>query len=191
MELHEVKNMSFTDLKAKRTEILESFGDIPPVDMDAAFIAALTDAKGRDEKLAKQGKTITSLQDGFDAVKEQANAADRTSIAAEQRAREWKQKLDAALANAKTTEEENAKSMSVWRESMHTLATEARDAAAEQKRAFDEEVESLTAQMLRETERANRLKTEASRNHAAVSGAATLLYDAMAAQAVEDADRGE
>ncbi|GAF95676.1 unnamed protein product, partial [marine sediment metagenome] len=154
------------------------------VDLTAAFVRALTDAKGRDEKLAEQGKTITLLQEGFEASKTQAEAA--TAEVANTKA-----DLDVALANAKTAGEENARVLLALRTKMDVQATTVRKNNAEQERAFVEQVESLKAQRKRETERANRLKVEATRNHIALAAAAKLLNDALAAQAVENADKGE
>lgn len=162
MKLYDVKNMSFADLKAKRTEIIESLDapgsgtrEVSFVELITAFVGALTDAKGRDEKLAEQGKTITALQDGLEASK-----AFTKELSAEA------EELTATLKTVRET---------------------ARETILADKTAIGAAVASLAKQ----TERADRLKAEALRNHAALSGAAKLVNDALAAQAVENADMGE
>ena len=174
MNLHDVKNMSFADLKAQRTEIIKSLldtrtlqaRDVPTSDLIAAFVGALTDAKGRDEKLAEQGKTITALQDGLEASKAQA------STLSYQLGKQG-EVLSAELAETNAT--------------LERVRQSARETTQADKTALGAAVASLAKQTIR----ANRLKAEATRNYTALSGAAKLLNDAFAAQAVDNADKGE
>lgn len=162
MAVHDIEAMSFDELKTKRDATVESLTSEPPAVLAARYVKALMDAKHRDEKLGEQGKTIVALQDGMEAAKQQDSARiERLG------------RRTAELADTRNELES-------------TQAT-----AAEQKRALDEQVNTLKARRAEETERANRLKAEALRNHSVLSQAAKLLNDALAAQAVHTADTGE
>lgn len=67
MNLVDIENMPFADLKSKRAELIEAARQSPLVELATRFVDARTDAKQRDEKLAEQGRTITSLNDSLDA----------------------------------------------------------------------------------------------------------------------------
>jgi hypothetical protein len=62
MNLHEIQNLSFAELKERRDELVKLAGG---GDLAARYIQALTDAKMRDEKLGEQGVTINRLNDAL------------------------------------------------------------------------------------------------------------------------------
>ena len=62
MTLHEIENLSFAELKAQRTDLVESLKETDAGALAARYVQARMDAKQRDEKLAEQGKTIALLQ---------------------------------------------------------------------------------------------------------------------------------
>lgn len=150
MDLIEIENLSFAELKAKRAELVEAAKTVPPEQLAERYVQARMDAKQRDEKLAEQGRTIALFQDSLAAVQKEVQAA-QAEVA------KW-----------------------VARE----------PAVQEQVRGLAEEKEELRGLLRTTREQAIRLKTEALRNHAAVAQAAKLLNDALAAQAVDQADSG-
>ena len=151
MTLEQIENMSVAELKATRTELIEAARGLPPEDVAARYVQARTDAKARDETLAKQGRTITALQDGAAAAKQQVESL---------RADLNRQGQLLAVANEESTALRNL---------------------------CDEQGEHLCT----ERARADRLKAVALRNHRAVSQAAKLLNEALADNAIDNADKGE
>jgi hypothetical protein len=98
--------------------------------------------------------------------------------------------IDALRAGAAALTEKNSDLANVVEQNyadFDILRESARKTAQADKLALDEALASLE----RETARAERLRTVATRHHAAVSGAAKLLNDALAAQAVDQADADE
>lgn len=75
-------------------------------------------------------------------------------------------------------------------EAKETIAV-VQDAARETTQADKATIAALTESLKAQTERADRLKVVATRNHAAASASAKLLNDALAAEAVDAADAGE
>lgn len=70
---------------------------------------------------------------------------------------------------------------------LNTVRETAQQTALADKTALN----AATASLVKETERANRLKAEATRNFAALSGTAKLANDALSQNAIENADSGE
>ena len=162
MSTADIENMTFAELKAERDAVIEQAkGEKVPV-LAARYIKALTDAKHRDEVMGEQGRTITALQDGLEATKVAAETARET-----------------AIEQAEHAEAEIAK----WQ----NIAEGHMEAVSKAEKA----IVALTSQLQAETERANRIKAEASRNYAALSGAAQLVNDALSKHAIENADSGE
>lgn len=70
MKLHDIENLPFAELKARRVELVKVAIVTEVDELAARYVQARTDAKGRDEKLAEQAKTLAALQEGLEAVKE-------------------------------------------------------------------------------------------------------------------------
>lgn len=62
MQLNEIENMTFAEIKARREELEALAAMVPVRDLAARYVQARADAKHRDEKLAAQGELITQLQ---------------------------------------------------------------------------------------------------------------------------------
>ena len=169
----DIENKSCDELKAERDALIEMAKAEPSEVIAARYIKALTDAKYRDETLAKQAKTLAALQDGLTATKQQAEAA-----------------------VAKLTEEMQAQGLAATAAKLEAETELARcqatlDATRKEltcQEAFATEQENLYRG---ESRRADRLKAEATRNFAALSGAAQLVNNALSQHAIENADSGE
>ena len=74
MDIHEIENLSFAELKAHKPDLLEALKATPHEELAARYLQARTDAKLRDEKLAEQAKTLAALRQGLEAVKEKEAA---------------------------------------------------------------------------------------------------------------------
>ena len=72
MNLQDVENLSAADLKTRKKELLAAIKADAPAELADRYIQARTDAKVRDEAMAKQGKTIDSLQEGYAALTAQS-----------------------------------------------------------------------------------------------------------------------
>lgn len=72
MNLSDIENLTFAELKAKKDEAIEAGKASPLDDLAARYVQARMDAKHRDEKLAEQGTTITLLQEQVASFKSQA-----------------------------------------------------------------------------------------------------------------------
>lgn len=151
MNIAEIENLSFSELKAGGVNLVEAAQKLPAEELAARYVQARTDAKQRDEKLAEQGETIRALHEGLGAGKEKV------------------QSLNAELAKAR---EESA-------------------AFSELLKQQRVECEGHMAALKRERERSGRFKSLAAQHHQAVSQAARLLNDAIAAAAVDSADKGD
>lgn len=66
MELHEIENLSATEIKEQRAQLIEDAKAAPVDQLASRYMQARLDAKTRDEKLAEQGKTITLLQQALE-----------------------------------------------------------------------------------------------------------------------------
>lgn len=162
MSTKDIESLSFSELKEQRDPLIVEAKKEPVEVLATRYVKAVTDAKQRDEKLGEQGKTITALQDALEAVKAQLRqAADDASKQAAE----------------------------------YAGAVQQRDATITQLQGqvaiFAEREPELAKAMKAEMDRANRLKTQASQGHAAMSQAAKLLNDALAARAIDAADSGE
>lgn len=72
MNLQQIENLSFAELKQDRSAILEALKSLDPAEIQERYLQARTDAKQRDEKLGEQGRLITVLQTGHDAAVEKS-----------------------------------------------------------------------------------------------------------------------
>jgi len=161
MKLHEIKNLSAEALKENAGEHVEACKKCPADELAASFIAALTDAKLRDEKLAEQGRTITTLSDSL----EQSKAVHR-----------------------KDCEEAKASTLALRNESLKHADTIKRlqdtiESLASQLGVTKEALNIAEA-------RATRHKALAMRNHQAVTAASKILSDANTAAQLDIADEG-
>lgn len=164
-----IENLSFAEIKDRREELVKEAANTPASELAARYVQARQDAKQRDEKLAEQGRTIDALTQGLAATTEKAAALEvefkslgEKFVAQDQ---DWRK----ALADKDATHAEVAANVSAALTKQDATITE------------------LRAALAAETTRANRLKAEACRNNAALSGAAKMLNDALAAQRLDDA----
>ena len=162
MDIHEIENSSFAELKANRDALVETAKKVPMGDLAIRYIQARTDAKGRDDKLAEQALTLKLLKDALTDLKAKSEAA-----AVE--AAETNRDLSAAVV---TGERE-------WDAFQSNLKKVAKE-------ALDNEAKLIAANA-----RADRMKGEALRNFKALSSASKLLADAMAQHVTETANLGE
>lgn len=161
MTLHEIENMSFADLKENRVALIESMKLLSAKELAERYLQARTDAKQRDEKLSEQGRTIESLQDGLDVLKESRDITHAKVL----------HLYDVEV----LLKEENR---IVVRENKDQVAKAAEDIAA-----CNEIIEVKTGII-------ERLKVQADKYAAAVSGIHKLSLDAINSQAIEDAEAG-
>ena len=77
MTIQEIENMTFAELKARQSELIEAMKDTLPTELAARYVQARLDAKQRDEKLSEQGQTITNLNEALQTRAEQLALADR------------------------------------------------------------------------------------------------------------------
>lgn len=160
-----IEDKTYAELKAQRDELVVqvvAFAGVDPDELARHYLHARMDAAQRDEKLAEQGKTITALQDGAEASKQQ----DTARI---ERLGQCTMKLAAVQDELKLV----------------------RETAADQAAASAGQINTLRAQCVRETERADRLKALSSISRAAVVQAAAILNTAASQMTVEAADQGE
>jgi len=160
MNLTQIENLTFEEIKARRAELIEAIKGNDPAELAARYLQARADASQRDQTLGAQGVTITALQQGAAALSEKVEALNgQLRAAAEALAAK-----DAALAQATA-------------------------AAAAEKEQLGRAIAELTEAHADQSARAERLKAEALRNQAALNGAAKLLHDAIGTQRVEDASK--
>ncbi len=158
MNLHEIQNLSFAELKERRDELVKLAGGN---DVAARYIQALTDAKMRDEKLAEQGVTIKTLQDGMGLAQQRVADLEATCT---------KLRDDyAALQQLHNTDCD------------HAAKTCSKLQAA---------INELGSKLAAETARANRNAQLAARSEAAINGASKLLQDVIALRMVETTNEG-
>jgi hypothetical protein len=159
--LQEIEQLSFEQLKAQRDEAVEALKDEKPEVLAARYVKNRLDALMRDVKLSEQGKTITALQEGVEAMKAEM-------VRVTQQISSMEGERTALVAD------------------LESLRTSAREMAIADKAA----IEALHQTVAQETARADRNKVEAFRNHQAVAQAANLLNETLAQQAVEAVDAG-
>lgn len=162
MNIHEIENMTFAELKANRAELIDAIKKTPPEDLARRYLQARTDAKQRDEKLAEQGKTIVALQDG--------NAALSEKVAS----------IEAQLASSKLAIENYTRELEA-----------ARVAHSDEMAVLNEKRNELSGMLSEEKERAARLKVQAEKYMSAVSSIHSVALDAINSQVIDDAETGE
>lgn len=74
MTLNDIENATAADIKANRVELVEQAKSATVDELAMRYVQARLDAKMRDEKLAEQGATITSLNEAI------ASARDRIKV---------------------------------------------------------------------------------------------------------------
>lgn len=97
MNLSEIENLSFADLKAKREELVKAIGC---GELAERYVQARTDAKMRDEKLSEQGKTIEALQAGTTALTEKSNDLESQRQVAIDRCKRLEETLERRMSEA-------------------------------------------------------------------------------------------
>lgn len=123
----EIENLSAAELKAKTPELVEGFGklveqsrvdgDLQPLalpELFERFVRARLDAKARDVTLGEQGKTITALNLGTEALTAQLNEA-RALIA------KTSADLGLAMTEIRGEQDKAAREAVQWRAELATL----------------------------------------------------------------------
>lgn len=173
MTLEEIENLTFEELKSRRAELVAEAAKAPAKDVAERFVDARTDAKLRDQTQAKQGVTITALEQGAAAMTEKiAGLTTELNRATEDVAYRKKQ-LEDCIVDAKAVEQSTAEN--------HAKAVE----------NLNGQIAKLTENLNQQTARAERLKVQAEIHHQAVNAAAKYLNDAIAARGIENADKPE
>lgn len=62
MTIYEIENLSFQELKSRRTELLEALKDAPNAELAERFLRARTDAKQRDIRAHAMGEEIAAMK---------------------------------------------------------------------------------------------------------------------------------
>ncbi len=193
MKLHEIENLTASELKDRKPELIEAAKLASVDDLAARYVQARTDAKLRDESLAEQAKTLEALRTGLEAAKQQAEATGAELM-------KWTEsagQLGVALELAKATLLHQEETITTLKQDLATVQQQELISTTDWKRVSKEigelDVVVLNTEKYRvaETERADRLKATATRHHHAVSSAAKLLNDALAAETIDNADTGE
>lgn len=162
MEIHEIENLSFAELKQRRDDLIESLKSQPPGVLAARYLQARTDAKQRDEKLSEQGTTINNLN-------ELVQTQSKTILAREEQLSSKDKAISKYVSELEAARKAHSDEVSV----LNGQLKECR--------------ESLAA----ETARADRLKSEADRANKALTSAEKSLKDALAERELEATDKGE
>lgn len=68
MTLHQFMNLTVAEIKEKKIELAKELEKASTSELAGRLVLTLLDAKTRDEKLGEQGKTITALQQGNEAL---------------------------------------------------------------------------------------------------------------------------
>lgn len=148
MTIIDIENMTAEELKAQRAEAVKSTGDN---ELAARYVQARLDAKQRDEKLAEQGVTITTL----------------TKALADSNAR-----ADAAVADAKATAAQLAAAKDATVQTGHKLQAEI---AARQ-----EDLNKARVNADAQAKEINRLDLLAKARRVALSGVSDIATQAIA-----------
>lgn len=162
MSIHEIENKTFADLKAERESLVEAAKSLPVDDLAARYVQARTDAKQRDEKLAEQAKTIEALRDGLAAMKERAEA-ETTKLA------------------------ESVKTLDSVESQVDQKDRDYRATCGE----FESKAMAAAGQISELTRRCERLKVQAEKYNAAISGVHRLTTDAVNARTLTEAGEGD
>lgn len=162
MQIHEIENLSFSELKARRDELVAEAAKVEPEVLAARYVQARTDAAMRDEKLAEQGKTIGNLNDAADVFRERVDSKDNA--------------IKQHVAELEKAREAHSAEVAAMRSEVTRLG---------------KELQTMRADLASERQRAERLKAEAQRHAEAFSAAQKALADAAALQQIETADVGE
>lgn len=161
MTITDIENLSAAELKERREELAAAIAGSPSEELASRYVQARMDAKLRDDKLSEQGTTITALTESVSLGQREIARLQEQSDTQGKQIGKLLAEIDSAAA-------------------AHVQASQQHEA----------QVAELQQKLASETARANRLKNQANRHQSAVSGAAKLLNDAIAAQQIENADAG-
>lgn len=168
MQIHEIENLSFFDLKTRQAELIEAAKDVSveelPERVDELakrYVQARTDATMRDEKLADQAKTLEALRTGLDAATEKVAAAEQVS----------NDLLAKRATDQQTAEKEKAKASQVESD-------------------LNQRCKEVVGNFVREQQRSARLKNQADKFASAVTTIHKAAFDAINSQEIDDADKG-
>jgi len=170
MTLPDIENLTFAELKARRDELIAEAAKQPVNELAGRYVKARTDAKMRDESLGEQAGIIKALQDGSGALQEKNLRLGDQLLAESAR----------ADANSAFVVEANVLINRLQAEHAQKLGEQVSRAAE-----FAAEAEAKIAAL---EARCGRLKGAATRNQAALTGAATMLNAAISSNAIEAAD---
>ena len=173
MQIQEIENLSFADLKSRRDELIAAAAELPADELAKRFVRARIDAKLRDEKLAEQAATLESLNSGNAALQRELEESRKTAAT-------FKRQVDDLASELHSVKEHHE---AIKQESFVTLEKHRDEFAAT--------TEKLATALDDQTQRCERLKAQATRNQHALTSAAKLLNDAIAAQQVDNADEAQ
>jgi chromosome segregation ATPase len=165
MNTIDVENLSHAELKSRREEIVESLKGNE--DLAARYVKARTDAAYRDEKLAEQGTTITSLNGALESANHRIASLEQELVGSQE-------KLSASV---------DSHSIEMERQNELIEALQKDNAAESEK--YSAAVEKLEAELQEERNTSARMKAAAVKNEKAINAAAKELNDAIAARIEE------
>ncbi len=180
MNLHEIENLSYEELKSRREELSFEAAQASPDDLGERFVSARIDAKLRDTKLAQQAETLAALQAGMGAMQARLERLAQdldNELAARRRVEAELESRQIELDSTRLTYESR----------LAQCETERRQTVADWQARYDVLLRECEAQRAR----ADRFKSLASKNHVAIGTAAKALNEAVSAAAIEAADHAE
>lgn len=181
MTIQDIENLSVAELKSGREEILTVVGAMTISDVGPRYYQSRLDAKLRDEKLAEQGRTITLLEQGMNAAKEQ-NELLKLNLT----------QANANLANVKKQADDwAAKALAEYKDFAKKSQEQLAVTCAEHEKIINDlkaELEKTNEQLAKQTQRGDRLKHQAIRNNQALNELASISNKTIAANQLDNAD---
>lgn len=170
MHIHEIENMSLADLTAKRPELLEGLKALAGEELAERYLQARTDATNRDALLFDQGKTITVLQEGVEAIKEREAATVKASgevvATLTEEAVQFREATDATIVDLNQALEAH---LSIIKDLQSKNAAQA------------EQIADLDG-------RCNRLKAQAGKHAGAITAIQKISTDAISSREIDEAE---
>lgn len=181
MNIHEIENLPFAELKARGIELIDAAKTASIDELASRYVQARTDAKQRDELLAEQAETLEALKTGLSSTKSQMASVVEESIGAvesvQAKADQFKKVSDATIVELETqfkqvTENKEAE------QSVHVKCES--DLGAN--------IEELLKQVARITVQRDQLSAQATKYNGVITSISKLAIDAINSQLVADAE---
>lgn len=192
ISITEIENMKLADMRERKEELVEAAKAFDPVVLAKRYVQASIDAKVRDEKLGEQADTLEALQQGLESskkldginaekIKNQVHEIAGLKNDGVELSRAHDTRFNKAGAEAEQRYRKLKKDYDDFKHKVNASIEEAAELHLSQTATLNGELG--TAQR-----RSARLKIQAEKFTAAVSGIHKLSMDAMQSQAIDDAD---